>query len=120
MFDPIGGFDRMIDQFQAYLDTAYRIGDPGVAEMRRKLLSKPEQLALEPIFEAVPRYEPADDGLEDLFADKNGVLKGFDDRQRRAFVELALSGLFDRKKGIAEYEGEYKPYRHQVDMLARG
>lgn len=120
MFDPIGGFDRIIDQFQAYLDTAYRIGDPGVAEMRRKLLSEPEQLALEPIFEAVPRYEPADDGLEDLFADKSGVLEGFNDRQRRAFVELALSGLFDRKKGVAEYEGAYKPYRHQVDMLARG
>ncbi|WP_322884485.1 DEAD/DEAH box helicase (plasmid) [Sinorhizobium medicae] len=120
MFDPIGGFDRMIDQFQAYLDTAYRIGHSGVSDMRRKLLSKPKQLALEPIFEAVPRYEPADDGLEDLFADKNGVLKGFDERQRRAFVELALSGLFDRDKDSTEYKGAYKPYRHQVEMLAKG
>ncbi|MEH3128287.1 DEAD/DEAH box helicase [Agrobacterium cavarae] len=120
MFDPIGGFDRMIDQFQAYLDTAYRIGDSGVAEMRRKLLSKPKQLALEPIFEAVPRYESADDGLEDLLADKSGVLKGFDEKQRRAFVELALSGLFDRDKASTEYKGAYKPYRHQVEMLAKG
>lgn len=120
MFDPIGGFDRMIDQFQAYLDTAYRIGDPGVAEMRRILLSKPEQLALDPIFEAVPRYVPSEDGLEDLLADKNGVLRGFDENQRRAFVELALSGLFDREKSTTEYKGAYKPYRHQIQMLGKG
>lgn len=120
MFDPIGAFDRMIDQFQAYLDTAYRIGDPSVAEMRRALLSKPEQLALDPIFEAVPRYIPWADGLEELLVDKNKILTGFDDRQRKAFVELVLSGLFDRDKDVKEYVGAYKPYRHQVQMLEKG
>lgn len=120
MFDPIGGFDRMIDQFQAYLDTAYRIGDPTVAEMRRALLSKPEQLALDPIFEAVPRYEPWDDGLEELLIDKAQILKGFDSRERKAFIELALSGLFDRDKDSTEIKAAYKPYRHQIQMLAKG
>ncbi|ANL51568.1 DEAD/DEAH box helicase [Rhizobium phaseoli] len=120
MFDPIGGFDRMIDQFQAYLDTAYRIGDPSVAEMRRTLLSKPEELALDPIFEAVPRYVQWDHGLEELLVDKNKILKGFNDRQRKAFVELALSGLFEREKDTTEYKGAYKPYRHQVQMLGKG
>ncbi|NEI06157.1 DEAD/DEAH box helicase [Rhizobium leguminosarum] len=120
MFDPIGGFDRMIDQFQAYLDTAYRIGDPGVAEMRRALLSKPEQLALDPIFEAVPRYVTWDYGLEALLSDNERILKGFDERQRKAFVELALSGLFDRDGDFDEFVGAYKPYRHQIQMLQKG
>ncbi|MBB4274128.1 DEAD/DEAH box helicase [Rhizobium mongolense] len=120
MFDPIGAFDRMIDQFQAYLDTAYRIGDPGVAEMRRALLSKPEQLALDPIFEAVPRYETWEFGLEGLLGDKGGILKEFDQEQREAFVELALAGLFDRDKDAKEIKGAYKPYLHQIQMLEKG
>jgi Distinct helicase family with a unique C-terminal domain including a metal-binding cysteine cluster len=120
MFDPIGGFERMIDQFLAYLDTAYRIGDPEVAAMRRELLSDPKQLALEPIFEAVPRYEPWDHGLEELLADSTGRLPGFSRTQREAFVELALSGLFERDRKSTTLKGAYRPYAHQIDMLHRG
>ena len=120
MFDPIGGFERMIDQFLAYLDTAYRIGDPEVAAMRRELLSDPKQLALEPIFEAVPRYEPWDHGLEELLADSTRRLPGFSRMQREAFVELALSGLFERDRKSTTLKGAYRPYAHQIDMLHRG
>ncbi len=77
MFDPIGGFNRMIDQFLAYLDTAYRIDDPRVSAMRRKLLTTPGQLALDPIFETVPRYEPIGYGLEGLIDDSEGRLPIF-------------------------------------------
>src|SRR6218665_2523307 len=101
MFDPIGGFNRMIEQFLSYLDTAYRIDDQNVSEMRRELLSTPGELALDPIFEAVPRYETAGYGLEALIEDKDGKLPGFSRPERQAFVELALSGLFDRDKKSA-------------------
>ncbi|MBY5351292.1 DEAD/DEAH box helicase [Rhizobium leguminosarum] len=120
MFDPIGGFDRMIEQFMVYLDTAYRIDDRKVNAMRRELLSTPGQLALDPIFEAVPRYETERYCLEALIEDKDGRLPGFSRQERRAFVELALSGLFDRDTESAEIRGAYPPYLHQVQMLSKG
>ncbi|NKN12302.1 DEAD/DEAH box helicase [Rhizobium laguerreae] len=120
MFDPIGGFNRMIEQFLVYLDTAYRIDDPKVSAMRRELLSMPGQLALDPIFEAVPRYETAGHGLEALVEDPEGKLPGFTRSQRLAFVELALAGLFDRDKKSAELKGAYDPYLHQIQMLSKG
>ncbi|MGV0876456.1 DEAD/DEAH box helicase [Martelella sp. FLE1502] len=120
MFDPIGGFNRMIDQFMAYLDTAYRIKDPAVARMRRDLLSKDGELALDPIFEVVPRYQTWDRGLEALLADEEGRLRGYTADERRAFVELALSGLFERDRRKAGFVGSYRPYSHQIEMLFRG
>lgn len=119
MFDPIGGFTRMIDQFLAYLDTAYRIDDPTMAARRRKLLSEPGQLALDPIFETVPRYKTWDKGIEALLTDDK-ALPGFSPKERRAFVELALSGLFDRDQNSATLKGAYDPYLHQVEMLTKG
>ncbi|HWW49536.1 MAG TPA: DEAD/DEAH box helicase [Xanthobacteraceae bacterium] len=120
MFDPIGGFDRMIEQFLAYLDTAYRIDDPKVSAMRRELLSQPGELALDPIFEAVPRYKTAGHGLEALIDDPEEKLPGFTKPQREAFIKLALSGLFERDKESAEIRGAYEPYLHQVQMLSKG
>src|SRR6185437_12610689 len=35
MYDPIGGFERMVEQFLVYMDTAYRIGDEAVSKARR-------------------------------------------------------------------------------------
>lgn len=119
MYDPIGGFERIIDQFQAYLDTAYRIDDVAVAEARRRLLRDPGQLALDPIFEAVPRYEPWQHGLEELVADSQQRLPGFTAQEREAFVRLALSGLFEGEDG-QNLRGAYKPYQHQIEMLQKG
>ncbi|TCQ09611.1 helicase-like protein [Rhizobium sp. PP-F2F-G36] len=119
MFDPIGGFTRMIDQFLSYLDTAYRIEDPTMAERRRRLLSSPGQLALDPIFETVPRYKTWGKGLEALLTDEK-TLPGFNTKERRAFVELALSGLYDRDLDTATLKGAYEPYLHQIEMLTKG
>lgn len=119
MYDPIGGFERIIDQFQAYLDTAYRIDDESVAEARRRLLRGAGQLALAPIFEAVPRYVQWKHGLEELVTDSQQMLEGFNGREREAFVHLALSGLFDAEAG-PDLRGAYKPYLHQVQMLQKG
>lgn len=119
MFDPIGGFNRMIEQFLAYLDTAFRIDDPEVSGMRRELLARKGQLALDPIFETVPRYKTWHTGLEGLLSDQT-VLANFNAKERAGFVELALSGLFDRDKKSPTLKGDYEPYLHQVKMLERG
>ncbi len=120
MFDPIGGFDRMIEQFLVYLDTAYRIDDPTVSATRRSLLTSAGQLALDPIFETVPRYRGAGHGLETLIDTPDGKLPGFERHQREAFVELALAGLFDRDKESKVLKGAYEPYLHQIQMLTKG
>lgn len=122
MFDPIGAFNRMTEQFRVYLDTAYRIENSIVSDERRKLLAKFGTLALDPIFEAVPRYVPWEHGLEQLIDDDGSVLPGFTYEQRRLFVELVLSGLFDSKpaENSIGRAGRYRPYQHQIDMLKRG
>lgn len=120
MFDPIGGFNGMIEQFLSYLETAYRIDDPRMSKLRRELMSTPGQLALDPIFEAVARYQPVAYGLEGLIDDPEGRLPHFSRAEREAFVELALSGLFDRDTSSAGVKGAYPPYLHQVQMLEKG
>lgn len=120
MFDPIGGFDRMVEQFLVYLDTAYRIDDHKVSSARRELLRSAGQLALDPIFETVPRYKSAGHGLESLIDTPDGKLPGFERHEREAFVELALAGLFERDKDSVLLKGAYDPYLHQIQMLTKG
>ncbi|WP_141594243.1 DEAD/DEAH box helicase [Myxococcus sp. AB056] len=127
MQDPIGNFERIRELYISYLDTAFRIGDESVAEERRRLLRQPGTFCTEPLIEAIPRYEPAELSFDALYSDASadGPLSGFDEAARRAFVELALAGLFGsepRKKGglPLKRQAKYSPYRHQIQMLHRG
>ena len=127
MQDPIGSFLRMREFFISYLDTAFRINDPSVAEERRRLLRFPGNLCTEPLVEPLPQYESSEFDLHSLIDIEEGnPLSGFSIEQRRAFVDLALAGLFpSRPKAegdIGSYSriGLYRPYVHQIDMLKRG
>jgi ATP-dependent helicase YprA (DUF1998 family) len=127
MQDPIGNFERIRELYISYLDTAFRIGDESVAEERRRLLRQPGSFCTEPLIEAIPRYEPAELSFDALYSDAShdGPLAGFDEAARRAFVELALAGLFGsepRKEGglPLKRQAKYAPYRHQIQMLHRG
>lgn len=124
MFDPLGAFERIIDQFIAYVETAYRVDDPAFSAKRRELLKQPGNLSLAPIFEAVLRYQSCEKGLEELVFDED-VLPGFSPWARKTFAELALSGLFDRDQSKmyeqpVRFRSQYKPYRHQIEMLRKG
>ena len=129
MQDPIGAFERIRALYISYLDTAFRIGDESVAEERRLLLRKPGTLCTPPLVEPIPRYEPSDIGF-DVMLDEGGpndVLAGLDDHARRAFVDLALAGLFpSRPKEPRDSDWHldrvprFKPYSHQIEMLRRG
>ncbi|WP_390348812.1 DEAD/DEAH box helicase [Variovorax boronicumulans] len=125
MIDPIGSLERIREFWLSYLDTAFRIADPDLAKARRRLLRSPGALTTELFLEPVARYMESEHALEDLLnleASEN-PLQAFSQEERRAFIELALSGLFP---GKATTSGElkrarlFKPYRHQVDMLAKG
>ncbi|MDI1480407.1 DEAD/DEAH box helicase [Polyangium sp. y55x31] len=132
MQDPIGNFERIREFYISYLDTAFRIGDESVAEERRQLLRRPGTFCTEPLIEPVPRYEPRRVGGAELTFDaiytdgsNNGPLAGFGEPARRAFVDLALSGLFPSKPRNGgdlplRRRAKFSPYSHQVEMLAKG
>jgi len=112
MYDPIGGFQRIRDQYLAYLETAFRIADPRVSAERRDLLERAGQLCTEPLLEPIPRYVPEAWHIRDLPDHSAEVLPGFDDRSVRLFTEVISRGLFD--------SGDIPLHKHQATMLARG
>ena len=120
MLDPIGGFTRIRDFFVSYIETSFRIADDETARERRSLLTTPDVLTTEPFVEPVLRYRANAQKLEDLIGSE--TLAPLSDPAQTAFVELALSGLFDgadsgrplRRKSL------FAPYTHQVRMLERG
>ncbi|EKS5410101.1 DEAD/DEAH box helicase [Salmonella enterica] len=122
MLDPIGGFRRIQDFFISYIETNFRIADPCVAASRRNLLNSSGEFAAEPYIEPVLRYESSDKTLEDLADMDGGPLNSLSPEGRKAFVELALSGLFDSRPGDAAWprRSVHAPYSHQTQMLARG
>jgi Lhr-like helicase len=122
MLDPVGGFQRIQEFFTSYVETSFRISDPGVAAARRALLSRPDIFATVPFVEPVPRYRSNDLRLEELIDLENGPLDPLPRKARIAFVELALSGLFegDDAEGEVRRRSRYAPYSHQVQMLGRG
>lgn len=121
MLDPLGGFERIKEFFVSYLETAFRISDAETTRQRHDLLFSPNVLATAPFIEPVLRYESSSHSLEELL--DNEVLAPVSPEGRTAFVELALSGLFegaDAEGGRLRRRSTYNPYFHQVEMLARG
>ena len=126
MLDPIGAFKRIRNLYITYLETAFRIRDAGVSAERRALLETAGTLCTEPLIEPIPRYETVDYGLEDVItsAVADERLPGFTQKERRAFVELALAGLLPSEAApdgaAATRTGSFNLYTHQAQMLRRG
>lgn len=123
MQDPIGSFENIREFYLSYLDTAFRIGDENVAEERRRLLRAPGTLCTDPLIEPLPRYEADPQSIDDWIKADNTVLLGFTESQRRATVDLVLSGLFEAERssdGPLRFRSKYHPYAHQAEMTRRG
>ena len=122
MIDPIGAFYRVRDLYISYLETAFRIRDAAVSRERRFLLERPGELCTEPIIEVLPRYERASFLLHELVdgSDEDHRIPGLSKRDRDAFVELVLSGLFDSTIVGGKRRAGYKIYAHQAEMLSHG
>ena len=124
MQDPIGGFERIRDLYITYTETAFRIQDPGVSKERRALLESPGALCTEPLLEPISRYVE-DYEVESLDNDstEDPRLPGFLPRERRAFIDLVLSGLLDSEKSAdgkpRSRVSAYAIYKHQAQMLER-
>ena len=120
MHDPIGAFSRIRELYLSYLDTAFRIEDPVLAQERRELLRDPGRLCTDPLLEPQPQWALDGRRFEDLLQESGeaAVLAGLPPRARSVFLELIGCGLIGR-----EDEGRgplFRPYRHQLQMLQRG
>lgn len=125
MQDPIGGFERVRDLYITYLETAFRIRDPGVSRERRALLERPDTFCTEPLVEPLPRYEGVEWLLHDLVdgTPATSWLPDFGPRERTAFVDLALAGLLDSEasgEGSVGRRATFPLYKHQAQMLEKG
>jgi Lhr-like helicase len=124
MLDPIGGYQRIRDFYISYMDTAFRIRREDLANIRRELLRRPGTLTTVPLLEPVPRYRSSPFSLEELMDRAvDNPLANFSSDARRAFIELALSGLFPgapSETPTLRRRSSFNPYVHQMDMLARG
>lgn len=118
MHDPIGAFCRIRELYLSYIDTAFRLEDPDLTQERRNLLRRIGNLCTEPLIEPLPQWAADGRSFEELVAEPgaDAVLAPLPPRARRLFVDLIGCGLMDR-----DSEGQLlRPYRHQLQMLARG
>jgi DEAD/DEAH box helicase domain-containing protein len=111
LFDPIGSFLRIREQYIRYLETAFRIADDRVSAERRALLELPGTLCAEPLIEPIPRYMNVSWKLADL-GDPTTPMDELDEASRGFFGRLVSAGLFG--------SDQMSPYSHQVQMLSRG
>lgn len=113
MIDPIAAFERIRDFYITYLETAFRIGDAGVARERRAMLEEVGTLCTSPLLEPVPRYKVVEWPLSRLRDDWAGnPLTQMSTAARSAFVSLITGGLFPSDR--------IKLFAHQARMLERG
>lgn len=124
MLDPLGATHRIREFFLSYLETAFRIRNENVQAARRSLLAQSGTLTTDEFLEPVPRYEQVSHTLQELVdLTSDNPLEGFEREARRAFAELALSGLFPGRASGKEdirRESDVRPYLHQWEMLRRG
>jgi hypothetical protein len=114
MQDPIGGFRRIRDFYITYYDTAFRLKDRTLIAERRALLEQSGTLCTDPMIEPIPAYETIERKLKYMKSPLPGddPLASMSSAAREAFVDLAVSGLFD--------SDEIAIYTHQSTMLAKG
>lgn len=125
MLDPIGGYEKIRDLLISQIETTQRISNPSLQALRKSLLADTNTLTNSPILEPVPRYQTSNYKLEDLLAlEEENPLHDFSEAERSIFINLVLSGLFDGAPDNSNLtlsrKSLYKPYLHQMQMLAKG
>lgn len=120
MHDPIGAFSRIRELYLSYLDTAFRIEDPALAQERRELLREAGRLCADPLLEPQPQWALDGRSFEELLQESgdDALLATLSPRARSVFLELIGCGLIGRD---GDGSGPlFRPYRHQLQMLQRG
>ena len=110
--DPIGAFEKIRDDYRRYYETMYRFNCPSLDKRKNDKLLIEDNLAKEPYCELLPKYESMEKELRDLCCPKSGDYYSFSPDIRclpDSFAAFINGGLMN-----------YKPYRHQFEMLCKG
>ena len=104
--DPIGAFKKIKDDYKRYFKSMYRLRNENLNDRKNALLERDDNLYKEdPFCELQPKYQTADDKTLGQLIQEDVSLS----QQLDGFAEFIESGLM-----------EYKPYRHQFEMLCKG
>jgi hypothetical protein len=95
MIDPLGSFYRIRDQYIRYLETAFRIRNVDVSNERRALLESVGQVATEPMFEPIAKYQSVPWDVAHIDSHSDSPLQKFDESTRIAIANVLRAGLFD-------------------------
>jgi DEAD/DEAH box helicase domain-containing protein len=106
MYDPIGAFEKIRDNFILYVKTAFGTKFSSIEQEREELLRRNGLLHQEPWIEPIPRYKSCGKTIGQL--DRND-LPAFNPRQIELFKQLVNCGLF----------GKHELYNHQYEMLKK-
>lgn len=104
MIDPVGSFNDIRNNFLLYVKTAFSTRYPSFEAEREELLKQPGILCQEPWVEPLPKYKSSGKSADSLIS---GDLPGLSEQEAQEFKSLISKGLV----------GEYKFYKHQLDML---
>lgn len=105
MFDPIGSFEEICDNFILYVKTAFGTQFPAIEEEREQLLRSIGVFHQEPWIEPLPKYQQVE-LLEKL---TTFDVPSLSSQQLQDLVGLASCGLI----------GKYRLFTHQVQMLEK-
>lgn len=112
MYDPIGCFLRIREQYLRYIETAFRISDTERSAERRELLETYGNLCTQPLVEPIPRYRTVDWSISEIGTASGSPVASLSPTSRNLVRRLIPAGLFD--------SDQLRLFSHQVDMLSRG
>lgn len=109
--DPIGAFEKIREDYCRYFETMYRFNNVSLDQKKNEKLLENDNLSKEPYCELLPKYESKDKDLKGL-CDSRGEYYLYNSTIRPlpySFADFINAGLMN-----------YKPYRHQFEMLCKG
>lgn len=110
--DPLGAFEKIREDYRRYFETMYRFNNIPLDQKKNEKLLENDNLSKEPYCELLPKYESKDKDLSGLCAPSIGDYYSFASNIRPlpdSFADFINAGLMN-----------YKPYRHQFEMLCKG
>ncbi len=106
MYDPVGAFEKIRENFLLYIKTAFATRFPEIEQEREEILRQYGVFCQEPWIEPLPRYKRSGKTIHQL---ELTDVPGLNETTLKEFQELAACGLV----------GDYQLYSHQLEMLKK-
>lgn len=106
MYDPVGAFEKIRENFLLYIKTAFATRFPEIEQEREEILLQYGVFCQEPWIEPLPRYKRSGKTIHQL---ELTDVPGLTETTLKEFQELAACGLV----------GDYQLYSHQLEMLKK-